>query len=178
MNRLIILAFLSVTSLNLTAQKFVQNQSATKVMFKIKNFGSYVDCMFSKADFEVKFDKNDLANSYINTTIAVSSIETQNKSRDKSLAKKKYFNVAEYPNITLKSTKIEMIDTNLYNLTGDLTIKGTTKSITIPIKLSEKDNKINITSDFTIDRLDYKVGKSSFILSKKVIAKVNYLGAK
>ncbi len=178
MNKLILLAFLSVTTWNLSAQKFVQDQSATKVMFKIKNFGSYVDCMFSKVDFDVKFDKNDLANSYINTTIVVSSVETKNKSRDKSLAKKKYFNVAEYPNITLKSTKIEMVETNLYNLTGNLTIKGTIMSITIPIKLSEKGNKLSINSDFSIDRLDYNVGKSSLILSKKVIAKVNYLGTK
>ncbi|SNR14073.1 conserved protein of unknown function [Tenacibaculum jejuense] len=171
-------AFLCVTTWNLTAQKFVQNQSETKITFKIKNFGSYVDCLFSDVNFDVNFNKNDLTNSYINTTIAVSTVDTNNKSRDKSLKKEKYFNVTKYPNITLKSRKIEMIDANSFRLTGDLTIKGITKIVTIPIKVSNQENKLNISADFEINRLDYKVGKSSFILSKKVIAKVNYLGTK
>ncbi len=170
--------FLSFLTWNTTAQKFIQDKLATKITFKIKNFGSYVDCQFSDVNFDVSFNKNDLTNSYINTTIAVSSVDTNNKSRDKSLKKEKYFNVAKFPNIILKSTKIEMIDTNSYNLIGDLTIKGTTKSITIPIILSQDGNKLSINADFEINRLDYKVGKSNIILSKKVIAKVNYLGKK
>ena len=168
--------FLSFLTWNTTAQKFIQDKLATKITFKIKNFGSYVDCQFSDVSFDVSFNKNDLTNSYINTTIAVSSVDTNNKSRDKSLKKEKYFNVAKHPNIILKSTKIEMIATNSYNLIGDLTIKGTTKSITIPITLSQEENKLNINADFEINRLDYKVGKSNIILSKKVIEKVIYFG--
>ncbi|WP_075343465.1 YceI family protein [Tenacibaculum agarivorans] len=178
MNRLVLLTFLAFSVLSSNAQKLIQNESRTMVTFKIKNFGSYVDCIFTKVKFEGSFDQNDLANSYINAIIDVSSVDTNNTSRNKSIAKEKYFHVAKYPNITLKSTKIEMVDTNLYNLIGDLTIKGTTKKVTIPIKISEKDNQINISSDFTINRLDYNVGKGSLILSKKVVAKVNYLASK
>ncbi|MFY7672113.1 YceI family protein [Tenacibaculum sp. MEBiC06402] len=178
MKKIKVIILLAFCTIGLQAQKYIQEDSKTTVDFKIKNLGFYVDCKFEKINFEVSFDKNDLANSYINAIIEVSSLDTDNETRNKSLAEEKYFNTAKHPNITLKSSKIEYVDNNTYNVTGNLTIKGTTKKVIIPIQVTEKSNHLEITSDFTLNRLDYKVGKGSLILSKSVIAKVNYFGAK
>lgn len=169
--------FVFLSAFQIHSQKLTQDVSKTTVVFKIKYFGSYVDALFTKVDIDGNFNQNDLESSFLNATIDVNSFDTNNSYRDKILSKD-YFDVKNHPTITLKSTEIEKVAINLYNLKADLNIKGTIKSVTLPLIVSENGNKISIKSDFTIDRLDYKVGKSSFLLSRKVVTNVNFLAVK
>ncbi|WP_299676807.1 YceI family protein [uncultured Tenacibaculum sp.] len=177
MKKLIPLMLVFLSAFQIHSQKLIQDVSKTTVVFKIKYFGSYVDALFTKVDIDGNFDQKDLESSFLNATIDVNSFDTNNSYRDEILSKD-YFDVKNHPTITLKSTEIEKVAINLYNLKADLNIKGITKSVTLPLIVSENGNKISIKSGFTIDRLDYKVGKSSFLLSRKVITNVNFLAVK
>ena len=65
-------------------------------------------------------------------TINATSIDTRNADRDGHLKSNDFFDMENHPQITFTSTKIEANGSGGVDVTGDLTIKGTTKSITIP----------------------------------------------
>lgn len=160
------------------SQELKQDKEQTKVTFKIKNFGIYVDGDFSDVTIQSNFNSQNLSESYINAKIAITSISTGNKSRDKSLVKKDYFEEENYKHLELKSTKIEKNSDGVFTLLGELTIKGTTRKIEIPLEISESNSTITIKSNFSINRKDYKVGGGSFIMSKTVKIQVEYTGRK
>ncbi len=160
------------------AQELVQDNSKTKITFKIKNFGSYVNGSFSGVTIKSNFNTKDLTKSFLNASIDVNTIDTNNKSRNKSLSEDKYFDVVKYPKITLTSKSIKLVSENNFTLTADLTVKATTKTITIPLTVIEKDSEITINADFEINRRDYTVGKSSWVMSDDVKIKVVYVAKK
>lgn len=173
---LITALFFSLAFVN--AQELVQDNSKTTVTFKIKNFGSYVNGTFSGVTIKSNFNTKDLIKSFLNASIDVNTIDTNNKSRNKSLSEDKYFDVAKYPTITLTSKSIKLVSENNYTLIADLTVKATTKTITIPLTVTENDSEITINADFEINRRDYTVGKSSWVMSDDVKIKVVYVAKK
>ena len=64
-------------------------------------------------------------------TIAVASIDTANGQRDEHLRTNEFFDAPTYPEITFRSTGVEVLGAGSFALTGDLTIKGTTKPVTV-----------------------------------------------
>jgi polyisoprenoid-binding protein YceI len=68
-----------------------------------------------------------------------------------------FFDVREYPEATFKSTKVEVTDASRgkYKLTGELTIRDVTKSISFPVTLSTNDAGAVLTSRFKLNRSDY-----------------------
>jgi len=153
---------------------FAQNSTSTTVDFKIKNIGIYVKGSFSEVAITSNFDKNDLKNSFVNAEIAIKSISTNNKKRDKHLLENDYFNVDSYKRMKLVSTKIEKVSTNNYKLTGTLTIKKTSKTVSIPLVIQENGEFLSIDADFDINRRDYEVGGSSWVMSNTVKIKVKH----
>lgn len=173
MKKALLLVLLSLSFL-VNGQELTQDNSNTTVTFKIKNLGLNVDGSFSEVAIESNFNKNDLAHSYINAKIAVKSIDTDNKTRDKHLAEEDFFDVEKHQYIHLKSIEIVASTDGTYMLEADLSIKGTTKRVRIPIDVSEEGNGIQISSGFEINRRDFKVGKGSWVMSDDVRIKVNY----
>ena len=160
------------------SQEWTQNNKLTKVTFKIKNFGVNVDGDFSNVKISTNFNPKNLSESYINATIAVKSISTGIKGRDKHILEEDYFDEPNHKNIVLKSSKIQKNSDGSYTMTGELTLKNTTKKVEIPLEITEDDEKIMIQSKFTINRKDYKVGGGSFIMSKTVKIQVEFTGTK
>src|SRR6185436_4080952 len=72
--------------------------------------------------------------SSVTLVIDPKSIDTANEGRDKDLQGEKFFDVAKYPNIRFQSTSIEPKGKDRWLVHGDLTIKGKTKSIAIPMQ--------------------------------------------
>lgn len=170
----IVFAFLLITVITVKAQELIQNKEATKVSFKIKNFGVYADGTLPEVIINSNFNTKNLANSYIKGIVKVNAINTENTKRDAHLRKAEFFDVESYPNIILQSTKIEKQSANTYTLTANLTIKKTTKTIVIPIKVVETEKTIQINTNFEINRLDYDVGEDSWVLSDDVKITIVY----
>ena len=168
----LIVFFLGIFSLH--AQQLVQNKSETKVEFKVKNFGVHVSGSFSEVDIISFIDMSDLESSYINAVIQVGSINTGNVKRDKHLLKNDFFDADHFPIVKLKSIKIEKISETDFILKGKLTIKNTTKIISIPLELIINNDSIIMTSNFKINRRDYNVGGNMWVLGNNVKIMVVY----
>jgi polyisoprenoid-binding protein YceI len=69
----------------------------------------------------------------VEATINSASIRTHNEQRDNDLRSSNFLEIDKYPTMTFKSTKIEPAGTDRFKLTGDLTIKGNTKPVTLDV---------------------------------------------
>jgi polyisoprenoid-binding protein YceI len=106
----------------------------------------------------ILFDESDLAGSKFDLTIDVSSISMGNGMKNKKSQLPEWFDAAKYPVIKYTSTKIEKTGSN-YTITGDLKIKGTSKTYKIPFNFNNAGATGKFSGTFNVNRLDFKVGK-------------------
>ncbi|RIU96557.1 YceI family protein [Oceanobacillus picturae] len=90
--------------------------------------------VFKEFDAVIEADVEDLTDSKVEVTIDVNSIETRNKDRDDHLRSGDFFDVENHPNITFVATDIKKKSDSEYDVTGDLTIRGTTKPVTVDVE--------------------------------------------
>jgi len=77
------------------------------------------------------FDTENPADSHLELTVEAASIDTRNADRDGHLRSNDFFDMETYPQITFASTAVEKVDDTTYRVTGDLTIKGVTRPVTV-----------------------------------------------
>jgi polyisoprenoid-binding protein YceI len=105
----------------------------------------------------------DLSNASIEVTIQAASIDTRNEQRDGHLKSNDFLAMDEYPTITFRSTSVVPQGDSTLEVTGDLTIKGTTQSVTIPFEFEGAatdpfgNQRIGFEGSVTINRKDYGV---------------------
>jgi polyisoprenoid-binding protein YceI len=137
----------------------------SSAQFSVKHLGlSTVRGAFSTVKGTIVLDDKDLAKSNVDVTIDVSSVDTRQPDRDKDLKSDKFFDAANYPTITFKSTKVEQVAPGRLKVTGDLTIRGTTKPVildvdgpTAPVKDPWGNNRAAASATTRINRQDYGV---------------------
>ncbi|ENV02976.1 MULTISPECIES: YceI family protein [unclassified Acinetobacter] len=111
----------------------------TATVFSWNHFGfSTPSANFSDIQGVIKVDNAKPANSSVNVTIPLSSLNTNVPALDKEFQEEAWFNAAKYPNITFKSTKVETKDKKHFKITGDLTVKGVTKPVVLDAVLNKQ----------------------------------------
>lgn len=116
--------------------KFDEQGQHQFVMFKISHLGySWLYGRFNDFSGEFKLDAENPQNSSVSATIQTASIDSNHAERDKHLRGEDFLNVSKYPTATFKSTKIEVTGENTGKITGDLTLHGVTKSVTLDAKM-------------------------------------------
>jgi len=83
----------------------------------------------------VVVDDSDISKSSVNVTIDATTVDTREPDRDKHLKSEAFFDVAKYPSITFQSTKVERNNDGSLKVTGDLTIRGVTKTAVLTASL-------------------------------------------
>lgn len=157
----------------LPATEFADQASYTvdvdhcSISFEITHLGlSQTHGRFNKFSGKLKEDAQDLTKSSVEFTAQIDSIDTAVAARDKHLLTADFFDAAKYPTLTFKSTKVEKTKDG-YAVTGDLTIKDKTKSITIPFKhygpytltVGDMSTRVGVVADpIKIKRSDFGVG--------------------
>ena len=112
----------------------------TATVFSWNHFGfSTPSANFTDIQGVIKVDNAKPANSSVEVTIPLSSVNTNVPALDKEFQEEAWFNAAKYPNITFKSTKVETKDKKHFKITGDLTIKGITKPVILDTVLNKQD---------------------------------------
>jgi polyisoprenoid-binding protein YceI len=113
-------------------------------------------------------------------TVAVDSIDTRQPDRDGHLKSADFFDAANYPEITFRSTSVVATDEDTYEITGDLTLRGVTQQITLTAEIGggETDGygfeRIGLEATGTISRSAYgmkfnqALGSGNAIVSDKV----------
>ncbi len=112
----------------------------------------------------------------IEVTIQTASIKTNHPKRDDDLRASNFLDTATYPTITFKSTKIEALGDNRYKLTGDLTIKGVTKPVTLDGLVYGEFNdphmghRVGYSAEGTINRKDFGMTFSMMLDGKYIVS--------
>lgn len=132
------------------------------VGFSIRHFVSNVPGRFRDFDGVIKYDRQNPAASSIEFTVKAASIDTANNDRDEHLRGKDFFDVQSFPNLTFTSTQVTARDADTLEVTGNLTLHGVTKPITIPVEVlgtvkTPNGEKAGFESAFTINRKDYGI---------------------
>src|SRR5262252_6201622 len=137
----------------------------SSAQFAIRHLGlSTVRGAFSKVSGTMQLDDQDVTKSTIEVTIDVNTVDTREPDRDKDLRSERFFDVAHFPTMTFKSKKVEQLAPGKLRVTGDLTIRGTTKEVvldvdglTAPTKDPWGNQRVAASATTKINRQDYGV---------------------
>ena len=126
-------AALSTASAGTTAWKIDSNHSAAH--FSVRHLMvSNVRGEFGNVTGTITLDDRDPAKSAVEATIDATTVSTRVAARDNDLKSASFFDVAKYPTITFRSTKVRPTGPNSYAVEGDLTIHGVTKPVTLQVE--------------------------------------------
>jgi polyisoprenoid-binding protein YceI len=130
--------------------------------------GATVEGKFKGFAGTLKFDPDNVANSSLSASVDATTLDTDNNLRNKHLKEKsEFFNVAKYPTVKMKTTKIEKDGSNFVGY-FDLTIKETTKSVKIPFTFKQEGDKASFQGSAIINRRDWSVGGGTWGMSDNV----------
>ena len=149
----------------------------TQVEFSAKHFGMMtVRGNFSDVTATGDIYPDQPERSKVDVTIRTASIRTHNEQRDNDLRSSYFLEAEKYPTITFKSTKIEKKGEDRGTMTGDLTIKGTTKPVTLKVaKYGEftdpqMGHRIGYAAETTINRKDFGMNFDAMANGKFVVS--------
>jgi polyisoprenoid-binding protein YceI len=109
------------------------------------------------------FDAENPAASRLELTIQAASIDTRNADRDAHLRSNDFFDMENHPEIRFVSTAVEQLDADSYRVTGDLTIKGITKPVTVDFEYTGTavdpygNQRVGLEGSTTVNRKDWGV---------------------
>jgi polyisoprenoid-binding protein YceI len=130
-------------------------------IFKIKKDGYFKD--FTGL---VSYDPARPADTRVDLTVNAASIDTQNSAHDELLRSGEFFDVAHYPTIHFASESANMRPDGTLSVTGDMTIRGITRRMTIPVTLRPTTRPgttpgAAFESTFQIDRTEFGLNGSA-----------------
>jgi len=181
MKSLLISIFFLLLQFAAVSQKYKPADDGSKIHFIIKNFGIETGGDLSGLAGEINFLPADIKTSSFDVSVSVSTIDTDNDRRDGHLKGEDYFDAEKYPVIKIKSTKINRTNKSAsgwYHFTGILSLHGITKPIAFPFRATKKGEDYLFFGGFTINRLDYGIGKSSSVLGNSVKVSMSVLAKK
>lgn len=125
------------------------------------------------------FDVADPAQIHIDLTIQATSIDTRNADRDAHLRSNDFFDMEKYPQIKFASTSVTPENASTYRVTGDLTIKDITKSITIDFDFTGAavdpfgNQRIGLEGSVVVNRKDWGVNWNAALEAGGVLVSEN-----
>ncbi len=118
---------------------------------------------FNEFDGSGYFDADQPSNSHLELTIQAASIDSRNADRDGHLRSNDFFDMETYPTISYRSTAVEVVDADTYRVTGDLTMKGVTKPVTIDFEYTGTavdpfgNTRLGLEGNVVVNRKDWGI---------------------
>lgn len=152
-----------------TSGNYEIDGSHTNVLFSLSHMGySHYYGRFNTISGNLQFDAKTPQNSTLKVTIDIASIDTNNAKLEGELKSKDWFDAAKFPTATFTSTKVEKITPTTGKVTGDLTLHGVTKPVTLDVRL----NGAGMNSLANVEELGFsahgKIKRSDFGVSNYV----------
>jgi polyisoprenoid-binding protein YceI len=154
---------------NIAAAQYKPADQGSSLEFTVKNFGFEVTGAFKGLQGNIAFDPVNTASSAFDVTVDATTVNTDNSLRDSHLKGDSYFDVKNYPRIHFVSTQVTGKN-GAYKVTGKLTIKKTTKTISFPFNANTSGDGYLFKGGFTINRKDFDVGGTSTISDELTVA--------
>ena len=180
-----------ILALPVVAQDIYKVDAAhSEVTFKVRYLVGKVSGSFGTFSGTVVVDERNPAKSSVEFTIQAASINTNNEARDKHLRTADFFDVEKFPTLTFKSVAVKEVAKGKLEVTGDFTLHGVTKRITVPVtnlgaSIHPRSQKVNAAfqTAFTIQRKDYGMtygltDAASVVVGNDVEIELTVLGEK
>ena len=165
------------------AQSWSMDKAHSQVMFGITHMGiNTITGNFGTVSATLNSSKDDFSDAAIEFTADVNSINTGNEQRNTHLKSPDFFNAAQFGTLTFKSTSFKKIDDKNYQVIGDLTLHGVTKSVTLnatfngsTVNPMSKKTVAGFKVTGTIKRTDFGIGSNfpAAMLSDEVALDAN-----
>lgn len=132
---MIISAFILLTAFTTPAGTWTNDDPHSQLGFTVKHLGiSDISGTFNDFDVSIQSKKPDFSDAVFTLTAKVASIGTRVEQRDNHLKSADFFDAEKYPTIDFRSTSIKKSGKNKYKLTGDLTLHGIKKQVTMDLE--------------------------------------------
>ena len=154
---------IGAASLASASDAFTIDSRHSEAAFRIRHFMSRVSGKFADVSGVVNVDKANPAASSVEFTIKTATIDTGVADRDKHLRSADFFDTDKFPEISFKSTKIAPTSRkDVYDVTGDFTMHGVTKQITLPVEVlgwqsGPQGDRVGFSLNTSVNRKDYGV---------------------
>lgn len=116
---------------------------------------------------QLHIDEQHPANSRVDAQVEANSLDTRNKLRDAHLRSAAFFDVKKYSTITFTSTNVEHAGGQHYQVTGNLTLHGVTRSITFNVHFRGQSSlmgvRAGLSASATINRHDFSLGQGAAV---------------
>jgi polyisoprenoid-binding protein YceI len=153
----VLTALLAATSLGAAAQqKLLPAQS--ELAFTARQMGVPVSGHFRKFDAQVNFDVSKLASSKVDLTVDMGSATLGSAEMDSELPKAPWFNVPKFPQARFSSSSIRALGGGKFEMTGQLSIKGQTQAVQVPLTMTQTGAISMANGVLPIKRLAFKIG--------------------
>lgn len=155
---------------------YVLDTAHTRIGFVARHaMATKVRGQFDEFEGSAHLDGDDPSKSSAELTIQANSLQTRNQQRDEHL-RSKFLDMDNHPTITFTSTGVEQVDETKFKVTGDLTIRGVTKPVTVDFELTGAENpsgtfRVGFEGSVTINRKDWGVNwnaATGVLVSEKV----------
>ena len=143
------------------ARTFTIDPSHSEATFQVRHLLTKVRGHFGAFSGTITYDEAAPASSSVAVTIQSASIDTNEPNRDTHLRSDDFFAVETYPTLGFTSTQIVPAGGDRFDVTGDLTIRGVTRRVTVPVSLLGTatdpwgNEKLGFETEFTINRKDF-----------------------
>ena len=140
---------------------FAIDKTHSEAAFSVRHLITKVRGRFTDFSGAIEFNADQPAQSKVNFVIQAASIDTNTPDRDKHLRSDDFFAVETHPTVSFESTGITAAGGNDYKVAGNLTMRGVTKAIVIPVTLLGTavdpwgNEKLAFEGEVTINRKDY-----------------------
>jgi len=141
---------------------------SSSVTFEILNAGIAVDGSFDGLNTNIKFNPADLDGSKIIASIESGTVNTGIRIRDKHLRKQDYFDTDSFPIIRLSCEKFQHEKDGRFIGEWTLELKGSNESVSFPFIFTNNAGVATFEGNFSINRLDFDIGRRSPILADEV----------
>ena len=138
------------------AQQLLPEQSS--VEFVSKQMGVPVSGRFTRFEGDIRFDPEQPQDASIALSIDTDSATLGIKETDAELPKPEWFNVLKFPQARFVSSSVKATGDNSYEVAGELSIKGQSHPVTVPVELQRDGDQGTASGEFTIERLGFGIG--------------------
>jgi len=132
--------------------------AGTNVQFTVTKLG-FADVVghFREFNADITYDPVHREQSVVRWRVRVASVDTGERDRDQTIQGPQYFAAAQHPELTFESRTVRADGDRRLSVTGDLSIRGITKSVTVPVTIMEQNGRRIFVTDFEVDRYDFDV---------------------
>jgi polyisoprenoid-binding protein YceI len=149
-----------------TTTRYKGDATRGSLRFEFVQAGAATGGAFARFNTELRYDETNLVASGLVVTVNIDSLDTKDKDRDATLRSADLFDVAKYPTASFVANSLAKRADGGLEAVGKLTIRGVTRDLRLPLKLTLKreasGNAVDLTGETTIKRLAFGVGQGDW----------------